>query len=238
MPELYTVHRHISVCKHGHPQTATNVRLRHGARGSWFICLACRKQHVARRLARLRSETAARIKPTVEERFWAKVDKRGPDECWPWAAGRNAKGYGYFHIGGERARSVVERSAHRASWVLARGPIPDGLYVLHRCDNPPCVNPAHLFLGTHLDNIQDMKAKGRAARGERSAARLHPERRARGEKASGAKITEAQVRAIRREHAAGATARAIAPRYGLHETSVGQIVRRQSWAHVEDDAAP
>jgi hypothetical protein len=88
-------------------------------------------------------------------RFWSKVDKSG--ECWVWTAKALCEnGYGRFYVGKKPLR------AHRYSWELANGPITDGLFVCHRCDNPPCVNPAHLFLGTHQDNMQDMVAKGRS----------------------------------------------------------------------------
>lgn len=90
------------------------------------------------------------------ERFWAKVDKSGgPDACWLWTAGRSDWGYGHFRVGSKNLQ------AHRFAWELTRGPIPAGLLVLHRCDNPPCCNSAHHFLGTHADNMADAKAKGR-----------------------------------------------------------------------------
>lgn len=94
---------------------------------------------------------------SLEERFWEKVDKRGPDECWLWKAGRDRNGYG--HIGVGKGRST---RAHRVSWELANGSeIPVGLLACHTCDNPPCVNPAHIFIGTMADNLQDASAKGR-----------------------------------------------------------------------------
>lgn len=85
------------------------------------------------------------------ETFWSKVDKTG--ECWVWVAGRFVTGYGAYR----------NQGAHRVSWGLMNGPIPAGLFVLHRCDNPPCVRPDHLFLGTHTDNMHDKVAKGRAS---------------------------------------------------------------------------
>lgn len=94
----------------------------------------------------------------LADRFWPKVDRRGPDECWPWKAARRAAGYGKIGRGKSGRGWML---AHRASWELAHGPISSETLVLHRCDNPPCVNPAHLFLGTHADNVHDMVAKGR-----------------------------------------------------------------------------
>ena len=98
------------------------------------------------------------------------------DQCWEWSGSRFRTGYGRLKIDGKTT------SAHRLSWMLHNGPIPDGTCVCHRCDNPPCVNPEHLFLGTKADNNLDRDAKGRTARGDRNGARLHPETRARGDR--------------------------------------------------------
>jgi hypothetical protein len=102
---------------------------------------------------------------TVEDRFWANVDKSG--DCWEWQASVNLDGYGRFCLKGKRIR------AHRLSWVLANGEIPEGMCVLHKCDNPPCVSPDHLFLGTRADNVRDMVQKGRCRSGTCNPKKTH-----------------------------------------------------------------
>ena len=98
----------------------------------------------------------------VEERFWEKTEKRGPYECWPWKGHFDKDGYGLLDVG----RSC--KGAHRVAWELVRGPIPPKMYVCHHCDNPPCVNPKHLYIGSGSDNMRDMWKRKRHTLGKRS----------------------------------------------------------------------
>lgn len=161
----------------------------------------------------------------VAERFWEKVNKDGPIPahrpelglCWIWTAGINVPrgGYGMFAL-----RKGVIRRSHRIAWELANDrPVPDGLWVLHRCDNPPCVRPAHLFLGTPKDNTDDMAAKGR----------LNP---LHGSARPQAKISEADVIAIRAARAQGVTGAELALKYGVHRTAIYHIAKRDYWKHI------
>lgn len=172
------------------------------------------------------------------EQFWARVNIGEPSEYWEWSKAREKDGYG-------QARVVVDGitlwRAHRVAWASTYGPIPDGLWVLHHCDNPPCCNPQHLWLGTVRDNVDDCLRKGRharcapanPARGERHGRHTHPERTARGERGGLAKLTEPQVREIRERYANGeGTYLALAREYGIAKKNIGAIVRRETWRHV------
>ena len=111
------------------------------------------------------TRTFRRPRSSIAERFWSKVRKT--EGCWEWAAGRitdprGKSGYGNFYIGAKDGKKI-EAVAHRVAWELTNGAIPEGLKVLHECDNPGCVRPDHLFLGTQKDNIADMISKGRRA---------------------------------------------------------------------------
>ena len=165
---------------------------------------------------RYHGDMPQRTIPLVD-RFWSRVDKSG--DCWIWTAARTFGGYGVIRDVGKDGKII---RAHRLSWELHNGPIPAGIEVCHRCDNPPCVNPAHLFLGTHQDNVTDTVTKGRASGGG-----------ARGESHGRAKLTDAQVLAIRAAHAAGAASqRQLAREYGVDRRAIHFIVTRQHWTHI------
>jgi hypothetical protein len=170
---------------------------------------------------------------TLAERFWAKVNKKGPrkfgmtSRCWVWTAStRNEYGYGALVVDGRAAL------AHRVAWELAHGPIPAGLLVLHECDTPACVR--HLFLGTQRDNVEDCARKGRRkyARGEANGRHTHPERTVRGEAHANSKLTVEKVREVRRLRAAGAQQKALSDRFGISVNTVQSILHRRTWAHV------
>lgn len=152
-------------------------------------------------------------KPTIAQRFWRKVSRRaGKDGCWPWTGARTWNGYGSFF----QDRRLIR--AHRKAWELTFGPIPDGRCVLHHCDVRLCCNPSHLFLGTLIDNINDMNAKGRGSTiGLRSD--------------TGRRLTEEQVLAIRAAYRPRQGA-ALARQYGVTTSNIAAIVKRKTWAHI------
>lgn len=150
-----------------------------------------------------------------ERRYWSKVDKRGPSECWPWLASHNANGYGTFR-GGQG-----EQLAHRYGWRLAYGPIPDGKIVCHTCDNPRCQNPNHWFIGTPKDNSDDKVRKGR-----QSHARVT------GEKNGNSRLANDLVSQIVALAKSGMTQREIAELTGSSSRSVGKILRGEQWRHI------
>jgi len=160
---------------------------------------------------------------TLEQRFRAKFDVGLPDECWEWQSARS-NGYGLL---GNWPKSGIY--AHRLAYELEHGPIPAGLFVCHDCDNPPCVNPAHLFLGTQADNLADMATKGRSAIGDRNGSRTHPERVPRGERHPQAKLTSQEAGEIRSLALAGWLQQDIADAYGVTFSLVSQIKRGVIW---------
>lgn len=172
-------------------------------------------------------------------RFWKRVDQSGgQDACWPWTAYRDEDGYGSSVFMVNKKRLFV--LAHRYAYQLTYGIYPDRLQVCHTCDNPPCCNPRHLFLGTNADNRQDMINKGRAkfwcvpperrARGDRNGARTHPGLH-KGIKNGRAKLTEDQVRQIK-VLLPSTPKRALARQFHVSKTVIQHIAIGKTWAHV------
>lgn len=164
------------------------------------------------------------MRGTPAERFWAKV-QRG-DGCWLWTANNDGR-YGLFGVSSRRTIG-----AHRFAWTLTRGPIPAGMQVCHRCDVPLCVNPDHLFLGTAAENIADKVAKGRQARGDSQWTRKYPDRVPRGAARLTAKLTDADVRAMRVAFAGGESMASLARRYAVSHPTAASAVRGKTWRHV------
>lgn len=162
-------------------------------------------------------------------RFWSKVDKSGGDDaCWIWTAGCLPKGYGRFSVGGRIQHKDV--LAHRFSYLIAHGSLPSDLLVCHSCDTPRCVNPSHLFLGTHGDNNRDASVKGRSAFGARNGWHTHPHDRRNGERHPMHKLTTTEVDEIRHLYQqGGVTQRALAERFSVCQTHIGCIVRGTRW---------
>lgn len=187
------------------------------------------------------SQRGERIPMT--ERFWSKVDKDGPvpphrpnsGQCWTWTGSRQPRGYGTFGVGHK-----VEL-AHRISYRIEHGAVPARLHVLHACDNPPCVRPSHLFIGTQTENMQDAWQKGRAkpprqprldqrARGERNGAVLHPERLARGERNGMSRLTAEQATEMRASYLQGGIRQSdLAEEYGVSQGMASMVCRGVTW---------
>jgi hypothetical protein len=161
----------------------------------------------------------------LADRFWAKVNKT--DGCWLWTAARQSKGYGVIGISPGYGKGYVER-AHRVSWELHYGPIPTGMWVLHKCDVPACVRPDHLFLGTQTENMADAAAKGRVV----GIATSHPERIRRGERHHWAKLTNAQIADLRQLRAEGWKQQALADRFGISDGAVSLILSGKRRANL------
>lgn len=178
------------------------------------------------------NHTAGRVPKSLAGRTAAKIGPVEANGCQIWQAYRDESGYGRINSG--RARGVVP--AHRVIWEFANGPIPEGMCVLHQCDNGAggCVRLEHLYLGTRTENIRDAVLRGRIARGDRHGTRTHPERIPRGESRPASKLTEDQVREIRRLHAAGGTTQVTLGRQlGVHPSTIWNVVQRRLWTHVE-----
>jgi predicted XRE-type DNA-binding protein len=163
-------------------------------------------------------ECAGRASPhkrsSVSERFWSKVVRGLPDECWKWNAARHSDGYGWFVV------TDRPEKAHRVAYQLAVSEIPNGMWVLHKCDNPLCVNPSHLYLGTVKDNSRDAVERNRTAHGERSKS---------------SKLKEAEVHEIRRLRKQGVKQSVIAGQFGISQSHISGIESRRFWNRLDDD---
>lgn len=158
--------------------------------------------------------------PVLSDRFWAKVDKSaGPLRCWPWTGAKFHFGHGAVKVNGR------PWGTHRIAWELTHGDIPTTLRVLHKCDNPPCCNPAHLYLGTLKDNTADMWARGRA---NPRFGDGHPR----------AKLTAALVYAARQQVRRGARVSDVSRQLGVSTSALWSAVRGRTWRHVADPVKP
>jgi len=151
------------------------------------------------------------------QRFWTKVKKGEPDQCWEWQAYCQKSGYGWFALNGS------QELAHRLSYIQANGEIPEGMFVCHRCDNPKCVNPNHLFLGTPLENHLDMRSKNRNAKGQQSP---------------NSKLTEDDARTIVHLYiSCQKNQYQLANDFGVHLITINDILKGRTWKHLNVNPA-
>lgn len=159
-----------------------------------------------------------------QERFWSKVAQADSSSCWPWSAATDKDGYGVFGV----STRIKSARAHRIAWLLTRGD-PKRQLVLHTCDNPSCCNPDHLFLGTPADNMKDKVRKGRHVSGMRTK----PERAAKGSAHGSAKLTEEQVKEIRKRYIPRkVTLHQLGAEYNVSFTTVHNALK-YGWRHVD-----
>lgn len=156
------------------------------------------------------------LRKPLRDRFFEKVDVQSPNECWMWTGSKSKKGYGRIGLGRRESGNAM---AHRVSYELHVGPIPDGMVVLHKCDNPSCVNPDHLRVGTQVENLLDMRSKGRHRWGERPSGERHPM----------SKLTVEQVADIRSKRNHGQTLSSLAKEFGVVVGTIHFIVSGGTW---------
>jgi len=164
---------------------------------------------------------------TDRERFWSRVEVLSTDQCWLWKAAMSC-GYGAFNVG----KYALYRS-HRLAYYFTYGEDPGKLLVCHKCDNPPCCNPYHLFLGTHQDNVADRVLKGRSSSGQEHWTHgKHPESISRGSARPLAKLTESKVVTIREQLYGGVPVKTLAAEFGVSQSVIYAIRKREIWKHV------
>ena len=146
----------------------------------------------------------------TQERFWARVDVRGADECWPWISAKNTHGYGFVYS----ERKTASRKAYELAHCVS---LPGHVVVRHTCDNRLCCNPIHLLAGSNRDNSRDAVARNRVSHGERNAS---------------AKLTADMVREARRLYACGAKMAHLAARYGVCDATMWALLTRRTWRRV------
>ncbi len=183
------------------------------------------------------ADLLSQMKAEDIERFWSKVDRSGgPNACWLWTAHLTCKGYGQFRVAGRKGKVM---RAHRVAYVLAKGVIPDDLLVCHDCpdgDNPACCNPAHLFVGTNVDNKLDWIKKGKRRRTKKQIQADDEQRRQRVSATPyrNRKLTVKQVQSIREKYANGEMSQgAIARGFGISISTANSIVHRKTWRSIE-----
>lgn len=163
---------------------------------------------------------------SIEKRFWAKVKKLpGKNACWEWT-GAYRGGYSTFRV------QDRQTAGSRVVYLLVFGRFAENLQVCHRCDNPRCVRPDHLFTGTPGDNLHDAVSKGRMANGVRNGSHTHPERVPRGQNHGMSKLTPMAVREIRKKVVKGISQRALGQEYGVSQRAVWAVIHQKTWAHV------
>jgi len=161
---------------------------------------------------KVKEEDVLRWPPARRTLFWSKVSRGREGECWEWQGCRDSDGHGRCSFGHNSFR------AHRIAWILSREePIPPGLIAMHTCDNKACCNPSHLKLGTQIENVADRVQKGRSARGEKNG---------------NAHLSAKEVRQIRELRHSGITFQELISKFGVHRTTIYNIVKGRTWRHV------